>query len=49
MRYRDNGDGGAGSVIAENRVAMVGDLLGITTWRPGGGSAAAPAHQPDGV
>jgi hypothetical protein len=49
MRYRDNGDGGAGSVIAENRVAMAGDLLGITTWRPGSGSAAVAALQPDGV
>jgi hypothetical protein len=34
MRYRDKGDGGPGSVIAESRVAMMGDLLGATTWRP---------------
>jgi hypothetical protein len=48
MRYRDNGDAGAGSFIAENRVAMMGDLLGITTWRPGRG-AAAVALQSDGA
>jgi hypothetical protein len=41
MRYQDKGDAGAGSVGAENRVAMVSDLLGITTWKPGRGSALA--------
>jgi hypothetical protein len=40
MRYRDKGDGGTGSITAENRVAMMSDLLGITTWKPG---RAAPA------
>jgi protein-disulfide isomerase len=47
MRYRDKGDGGAGSITAENRVAMMSDLLGITTWRPGKGSAPAGTFQPD--
>ncbi len=41
MRYQDRGDGGAGSVAAENRVSMVSELLGLTTWRPGRGSASA--------
>jgi hypothetical protein len=41
MRYQDKGDGGPGSVIAESRVAMVGDLLGITAWRPSPASASA--------
>jgi hypothetical protein len=41
MRYQDKGDAGAGSVMAENRVAMVSDLLGITTWKPGRASALA--------
>lgn len=39
MRYRDKGDGGAGSATAENRVAMMSDLLGVVTWtrsRPAG-------------
>jgi hypothetical protein len=48
MRYQDNGNAGAGSVTAENRVAMMGDLLGITTWRPGRGGAAV-ALQSDGA
>jgi hypothetical protein len=48
MRYQDNGDAGAGSIIAENRVAMMGDLLGITTWRPGRGDEAV-ALQSDGA
>src|SRR5215472_3443971 len=39
MRYRDKGDGGPGSAAAENRVAMMSDLLGITTWKPGRGGA----------
>ena len=34
MRYQDKGDGGPGSLVAESRVAMMGDLLGITSWRP---------------
>lgn len=34
MRYRDNGDAGPGSPVAENRVAMMSDLLGINTWKP---------------
>ena len=41
MRYHDRGGGGAGSVAAENRVAMVSELLGLTTWRPGRGTASA--------
>jgi hypothetical protein len=41
MRYQDKGDAGAGSVMAENRVAMLSDLLGITTWKPGRGSPLA--------
>ena len=43
MRYRDKGDAGAGSIIAENRVAMMSDLLGITSWQPL--VAARPASQ----
>jgi hypothetical protein len=38
MRYWDRGDAGAGSVIAEHRVAMMSNLLAITTWTPGKGS-----------
>jgi Sulfotransferase family len=38
MRYRDKGDAGAGSITAEHRVAMMSNLLGVTTWRPGKGS-----------
>ena len=41
MRYQDKGDAGAGSVMAENRVAMLSDLLGIITWKPGRGSPLA--------
>jgi hypothetical protein len=41
MRYQDKGDAGAGSVAAENRVAMVSELLGLTTWKPGRGGASA--------
>jgi sulfotransferase family protein len=32
MRYTDGGDAGAGSVTANNRVAMLADLLGIVRW-----------------
>jgi hypothetical protein len=39
MRYQDNGGGAAGSVMAEHRVAMMSNLLGINSWRPGRGSA----------
>jgi hypothetical protein len=46
MRYLDRGDGPPGSVIAESRVAMLGDLLGITSWRP---SAPAVPVTPDGT
>jgi hypothetical protein len=46
MRYQDRGDGPPGSVIAESRVAMLGDLLGITSWRPG---APAVPLTPDGT
>lgn len=48
MRYRDRGDAGAGSIVAEHRVAMMSNLLGITSWRPGKGSAPAAAFQSDG-
>jgi hypothetical protein len=46
MRYQDRGDGPPGSVIAESRVAMLGDLLGITSWRP---SASAVPLTRDGT
>ena len=49
MRYQDKGDGGPGSLIAESRVAMMGDLLGITTWRPSQASASAVQLTPDGA
>ena len=49
MRYQDKGDGGPGSVIAESRVAMMGDLLAITTWRPSPASASAMPLMPDGA
>jgi hypothetical protein len=49
MRYQDKGDGGPGSLIAESRVAMMGDLLGITTWRPSPASASAEPLTPDGA
>jgi sulfotransferase family protein len=32
LRYSDQGDAGAGSTAADTRVAMLADLLGITTW-----------------
>jgi hypothetical protein len=41
MRYQDNGGGAPGSVMAEHRVAMMSDLLGINSWRPGKGTALA--------
>ena len=34
LRYADKGDHAAGSAGADNRVAMLADLLGITTWQP---------------
>src|SRR5262249_29633889 len=49
MRYQDKGDGGPGSVIAESRVAMMGDLLGITAWRPSPASTSAVPLAPDEV
>jgi sulfotransferase family protein len=49
MRYRDRGDAGAGTIIAEHRVAMMSNLMGITTWRPGKGSVPVGALQPDGA
>jgi hypothetical protein len=48
MRYRDRGDGGAGSIVAEHRVAMMSNLIEVTAWRPGKGSAPAAALQSDG-
>jgi hypothetical protein len=49
MRYQDKGDGGPGSLIAESRVAMMGELLGITTWRPSPAGASAVPFTPDGA
>lgn len=49
MRYLDKGDGPPGSVAAENRVAMLGDLLGITSWRPGPAGASVALRTPDGA
>lgn len=49
MRYQDKGDGGPGSLIAESRVAMMGDLLAITKWRPSPASASAMPLVPDGA
>jgi Sulfotransferase family len=49
MRYQDKGDGGPGSLIAESRVAMMGELLGITTWRPSPASASVEPLTPDGA
>lgn len=51
MRYRDSGGGGAGSIVADNRVSMMSDLLGIVTWNPrrapspGQVPASAEEHQ----
>lgn len=42
MRYRDKGGGGAGSTTADNRVSMMSDLLGITTWSPRAGRPSPP-------
>ena len=43
MRYRDRGNAGPGSITAENRVAMMSHLLGITTWKLGAASTPAGA------
>jgi hypothetical protein len=40
MRYSDNGGAGAGSLAADIRLAMMADLLGITTWPEGTGESA---------
>jgi hypothetical protein len=48
MRYRDKGDAGAGSITAESRVAMMSNLLGVTTWKPGAASAPVGALQLNG-
>lgn len=40
------GDGPPESVIAESRAARLGDLPGITSWRPG---ASAVRLTPDGT
>ncbi len=34
LRYADKGDCGVGSPGADNRIAMLADLLGITRWQP---------------
>jgi hypothetical protein len=36
LRYADKGDCGVGSAGADNRIAMIAELLGITRWRPAG-------------
>jgi len=46
MRYRDSGDAGAGSTTADNRVSMMSDLLGITTWSPGEADEPSPVPPP---
>jgi Sulfotransferase family len=43
LRYADKGDHGAGSAGADNRVAMLADLLGITKWQPAD-AARAPSR-----
>lgn len=43
MRYRDREGGGAGSTTADNRVSMMSDLLGITTWNPSRAGGPSPA------
>lgn len=40
LRYADKGDYGAGSAGADNRIAMIAELLGITRWRPAGAGDA---------
>jgi hypothetical protein len=32
MRYSDQDDAGPGSTVADTRVAMLADLLGLTAW-----------------
>lgn len=34
LRYADKGDAGAGSAVADNRVAMMAELLGVIRWQP---------------
>jgi protein-disulfide isomerase len=46
MRYRDKGGGGAGSIIADNRVSMMSDLLGIVTWNPHLADSPGPSPPP---
>jgi hypothetical protein len=41
MRYTDHRGGAPGSVMAEHRVAMMSNMLGINSWRPGTGSTLA--------
>ena len=43
LRYADKGDHGAGSAGADNRVAMLAELLGITKWQPAD-AARAPSR-----
>jgi len=54
MRYSDTGGPGPGSAAADIRVAMMADLLGITTWPAGasqdpGADATEAAQQLTGV
>ncbi|HWG15591.1 MAG TPA: sulfotransferase [Streptosporangiaceae bacterium] len=42
MRYADKGDAGAGSIAADTRVAMMADILGITTWPHGEDPSPSP-------
>jgi hypothetical protein len=44
LRYADKGDAGAGSPVADNRVAMMAELLGVISWQPA--SADGPSTRP---
>ena len=48
LRYADQGDAGAGSPVAGNRVAMMAELLGVIRWQPAGpgGPEVADRAQP---
>ena len=48
LRYADKGEAGAGSPVADNRVAMMAELLGVIRWQPArpGGPEVADLAQP---
>jgi hypothetical protein len=48
MRYTDNGEGGAGTPLADIRVAMMSELIGVSTWHPVGADSAPGRHTPAG-